>query len=105
MNRLETKKNRNLTKMTHEKWGIFRHNFYCDYFKYISMENKKERLVTIETISVKYASVIDRILPFTETPSSQQYDDNTKGEDEIRASDLFSLFTADVIKSDIIFSR
>ncbi|MEO5501521.1 MAG: hypothetical protein ABIR31_08775 [Ginsengibacter sp.] len=69
------------------------------------MENKNQHKVKIESISVKYASVVDRILPFTESPSSQQYDDNTKGEGEMRASDLFSLFTADVIKSDIIFSR
>ncbi|MEO7044586.1 MAG: hypothetical protein ABI091_04715 [Ferruginibacter sp.] len=69
------------------------------------MENRNESVIKIETISANYASVVDRILPFTETPSSQQYDDHTKGDDEMRASDLFSLFTADVIKSDIIFSR
>lgn len=69
------------------------------------MKKNNPTKIKIETISAKYTAVVDQILPFTETPASQQYDDHTKQEDEMRASDLFSLFTADVIKSDIVFSR
>lgn len=45
---------------------------------------------------------IDAILPFKEKPS----DEVKVGEkDKIEASELFSLFTADIIKKDIEFVR
>ena len=44
---------------------------------------------------------IDSILPFKEKPS-----DEIKGKkNEMEASELFSLFTADIIKEDIVFVR
>jgi len=44
---------------------------------------------------------IDAILPFKEKPSDQ-----LKGKkNEMEASELFSLFTADIIKEDIEFVR
>ena len=44
---------------------------------------------------------IDQILPFKEKPS-----DDLKGKkNEVGASELFSLFTADIIKEDIEFVR
>ena len=43
---------------------------------------------------------IDSILPFKEKPSAELSDPNKKD-----ASELFSLFTADIIKEDIEFVR
>jgi hypothetical protein len=43
---------------------------------------------------------IDAILPFKEKPSTELSDPNKKD-----ASELFSLFTADIIKEDIEFVR
>lgn len=51
---------------------------------------------------------MEGILPFTETPSNSQYTNDEKDENsknEMKASDLFSLFTADIIKEEIVFTR
>ena len=46
------------------------------------------------------------ILPFTESPSRNRYQSNaTKNKKELAASDLFSMFTANIIKEDVIFTR
>ncbi|HZI55104.1 MAG TPA: hypothetical protein VFD56_15415 [Chitinophagaceae bacterium] len=46
------------------------------------------------------------ILPFTESPSRNRYRSNaTKNKKELGASDLFSMFTANIIKEDVIFTR
>lgn len=53
-------------------------------------------------------AVMEGILPFTETPSNSQYTTDEKDENsknEMKASDLFSLFTADIIKEEIVFTR
>lgn len=44
--------------------------------------------------------------PFIETPAEGRYQSQDKGgEKMLVAYDLFSLFTADIIKKDIIFYR
>ena len=50
---------------------------------------------------------LSSILPFTETPSERQYDGDSKEKDndKLQASDLFSMFTADIIKEEVIFTR
>jgi len=45
---------------------------------------------------------IDAILPFKEKPSDEA---KAGDKDKIEASELFSLFTADIIKKDIEFVR
>ena len=54
----------------------------------------------------KSLTLFEGILPFTEKPSNKHISevaDDTK--DDINASDLFSLFTADIIKEEIVFTR
>jgi len=46
---------------------------------------------------------IDSILPFKEKPSDDMM--NKEKKDEMDASELFSFFTADIIKEDIEFVR
>lgn len=49
---------------------------------------------------------MEGILPFTETPSFSHFEDKEDGSrNEMKASDLFSLFTADIIKEEIVFTR
>ena len=43
------------------------------------------------------------ILPFTEVPSF--YTPREENEERINAHDLFSQFTANIIKEDVVFSR
>ena len=47
------------------------------------------------------------ILPFAEKPSSNTYLGKKEeiGKNDIQASDLFSYFTADIIKEEVIFTR
>ena len=46
----------------------------------------------------------DETLPFPETPASNHYDDKG-GENSMHAAELFSRFTADIIKKDVVFTR
>ena len=49
---------------------------------------------------------MEGILPFTEKPSNsylEQKEENNKS--DIQACDLFSFFTADIIKEEVIFTR
>jgi hypothetical protein len=48
---------------------------------------------------------LDDIIPFPEMPSRNKYKNKDKDENELAASDLFSHFTADIIKQDVIFIR
>lgn len=49
---------------------------------------------------------LDGILPFTEKPSNQYSNEKDEiQQQEIQASDLFSLFTANIIKEDATFIR
>lgn len=45
---------------------------------------------------------ISEILPFRERPSDEKKD---KEEKKIEAIDLFSMFTADIIKEEVVFTR
>jgi hypothetical protein len=45
---------------------------------------------------------ISEILPFRERPSEEKAD---KEEKKIEAVDLFSMFTADIIKEEVVFTR
>ncbi len=57
-------------------------------------------------IAKKSIRIMEGILPFTEKPSSRHFNDKEEnGINEIRASDLFSFFTADIIKEEVIFTR
>jgi len=49
----------------------------------------------------------DDVVPFSELPSSNKYqnEDDNKNKSTLAASDLFSLFTADIIRADVIFTR
>lgn len=57
---------------------------------------------------VRSVSVVatNAIVPFAEKPSEKKYDstgeENKKG---LAASDLFSIFTADIIRQDVVFTR
>jgi hypothetical protein len=52
---------------------------------------------------------IGGILPFTEKPSNSHFDVKEHNENNpnnpIQACDLFSLFTADIIKEQVTFTR
>ena len=48
---------------------------------------------------------LNDIIPFPEMPSRNKYKSKDKNENELAASDLFSHFTADIIKEDVIFTR
>ena len=51
-------------------------------------------------------AIMEGILPFTETPSFSHFEDKDDNHrNEMKASDLFSLFTADIIKEEIVFTR
>lgn len=61
----------------------------------------------ITTKIKKTFSLIEGILPFTEKPSENHFlskEDNSENT-SLKAHDLFSLFTADIIKEEIIFTR
>lgn len=54
----------------------------------------------------KSMDLIEGIFPFTETPCSGQFaQKQDSGKNEINASDLFSMFTADIIKKEVTFTR
>ena len=61
----------------------------------------KKTIKRSKVVKVLRKLKIDAILPFKEKPS-----DELKGEKkEMGASELFSLFTADIIKEDVEFVR
>jgi hypothetical protein len=71
-------------------------------------KNLKHQATRIATLVKKVRW--DSILPFTEKPSDEKIlpSDNLsrkKTVDEHSASDLFSIFTADIIKEDVVFTR
>lgn len=57
-----------------------------------------------EIISTE-SKAITGIITFTQTPSKNQFDDHQSIKNEICACDLFSYFTANIIKEEIIFTR
>ena len=59
-----------------------------------------------EKIIKKSFNIFDGILPFTEKPCKNYFgkkEEREKG--QIEASELFSFFTANIIKEDVIFIR
>lgn len=47
---------------------------------------------------------LNSILPFTEKPSIE-HGEQKQETDKLAASDLFSLFTADIIREQVVFTR
>lgn len=45
------------------------------------------------------------ILPFTEKPSAERAAEPQEKENRLCASELFSLFTADIINEQVVFTR
>lgn len=69
------------------------------------MRKNAEQVETKLSSLVKRTSIND-ILPFTENPPvNSQLNKNKEKNNELAASDLFSLFTADIIKEDVVFTR
>lgn len=66
------------------------------------MKQVKFKSTTLKSI-LKLAKR-DNILPFTETPSDERSSQN-KSSHPLDAVGLFSLFTADIIKEEVIFTR
>jgi hypothetical protein len=57
-----------------------------------------------EVLTLKIASS-SHIVPFTERPSDARNSAESNSRNQLLAADLFSLFTADIIKEDKIFTR
>jgi len=53
----------------------------------------------------KAMPILDGILPFTEKPSNQYSNEKEHPMNEIQASELFSYFTANIIKEEVVFVR
>lgn len=47
---------------------------------------------------------LNGILPYKERPSTE-HDEDHKKKGNLGANDLFSIFTADIIKEDVMFTR
>jgi hypothetical protein len=65
---------------------------------------KKGQEVDKGVSSLKIARLSD-IVPFTEKPSDARTTTESNSRDSLVAADLFSLFTANIIKEDKIFTR
>ena len=51
-------------------------------------------------------ALVEGILPFAETPADDRALENKETtKNEMKANDLFSLFTADIIKEQTVFTR
>ena len=62
----------------------------------------KKKIKRSKLVKVLRTMKIDSIVPFKEKPSDIMNKDKKK---EIEASELFSFFTADIIKEDVEFVR
>ncbi len=62
----------------------------------------KKKIKRAKLVKVLKTLKIDAIVPFKEKPSDLQTEEKKNSMD---ASELFSFFTADIIKEDIIFIR
>lgn len=45
------------------------------------------------------------ILPFCEKPAQTAIQEDAKGQGNVTAADLFNLFTADIIRMDVLFIK
>lgn len=61
----------------------------------------------LKTKIKKSFSLMEGILPFTEKPSESYFlpKEENRENTSLKAHDLFSLFTADIIKEEVIFTR
>ena len=66
---------------------------------------KKTKEKYFESVSKELISEKEKVISFTQTPPKNQFDDHQNIKNEIRASDLFSFFTANIIKEEIVFTR
>ena len=66
---------------------------------------KKRKEEHFESVSKGLTFEIREVIPFTQTPSENQFDDSKNINNDIRASDLFSFFTANIIKEEVVFTR
>jgi hypothetical protein len=66
---------------------------------------KKSSIQKIKIISYLQNVKLSSIKPFLERPSTDRLLDQQEKKDELCAADLFSLFTADIIKEKVIFTR
>ena len=66
---------------------------------------KKSSIQNIKIISYLRNVKLSSIKPFLERPSSDRILDEQEKKDELCAADLFSLFTADIIKEKVVFTR
>jgi len=56
-------------------------------------------------LSVIRKAALSQMLPFTEKPSEERQGDGMEKNNELGATELFSLFTANIIKEELIFTR
>jgi hypothetical protein len=69
------------------------------------MNNKIKVVETLVKVTPGQVCESDSILAFTETPASEAIEGAEGEEQQICACDLFSFFTADIIKSETLFIR
>ena len=72
------------------------------------MSNKNTLVKITEQLSSFAIRLKDGITPFKEEPSTEKFgkaDGNSTSTNQIHASDLFSMFTADIIKEQVVFTR
>jgi len=69
----------------------------------------RERLIKIEEkliVLMEKSRLSDILLPFKEQPRDDAFPgDKEQKTEELGAADLFSRFTADIIKEEVIFTR
>lgn len=67
----------------------------------------KKKLVNgqLESFPTEVTSEIHEVVSFTQRPSENQFDNYQNVHNSISASDLFSFFTANIIKEKIVFTR
>jgi hypothetical protein len=66
-----------------------------------------KKIIPQKLKTIKHSmSSVEAILPFTEKPSNSHFAQKDKViTDEIEACDLFSLFTANIIKEEFLLTR
>ena len=72
--------------------------------KKLDMRRKPQPATTVRVSRFLKQLKTNGILPYKERPAVQSTDKEKTGE-KLGASDLFSIFTADIIKEDVVFTR
>lgn len=70
-----------------------------------SIMRKRAAQVTKKSAAKVYGTGSSAIQPFAEQPGDDRFKQTKKEKKDIGASELFSLFTADIIKEETIFTR